>query len=227
MADEIKDNRAKAKRAVTNGIRKLKSMIFLDREEIELKQQEKTLESLFDELNMLHLEYEDFTGEQDGEYLNEITQIYDSTMRECSGTIMANDKIRQTQEIEVIKKRVEKHFSRLTVCLNNIQDNSQSDVSDIHTLEEDEKTANTILGKVSEDIEKLSHFSEFKENEYFQTEMSKMSDTIFEACRSAKIQARKSSSTNLQNTSISIINDTANSQRSSQHQIKKNRPTMF
>ena len=99
MSEEIKANRAKVKRTVTNSIRKLKSSILFDADETTLKEHQKLLETQFDQLNILHLEYEDVSGLLDGEYLDEITQAYESVTNDFYKLLKANNEIKQKKDL--------------------------------------------------------------------------------------------------------------------------------
>ena len=81
MADAIKNQRAQVKGKVTRHIRKLKSSMQLGATSEKINKEASELEELFDNLNDLHIEYEEASYEQDEEYLKNITEEYNSIMK--------------------------------------------------------------------------------------------------------------------------------------------------
>ena len=122
MEDTIKEERAKAKRRVTKGIRKLKSALMLGATSEILSKESLELENSFDDLNELHLDYEEATGIKDGDYLVSITEEFNSTMKLYYISLKEEENIKIKKEIAPLLTSIERGFNRIELGLKRLDE---------------------------------------------------------------------------------------------------------
>ena len=166
---ELKKARTKAKTNFTVSLKKLKGMIVLDTEEPILKKQVELLETSYDNLLGIHLEYvEASEGNEDEEaYIKDSTEEYYKVLGTYQNIVKANTSIKNQKEANSLANsfriNVERSFLKLTSSIDRLC-SEKPEEKGLATLEEDKLILEDNLQCLLDSITKLSFYDDVGEH---------------------------------------------------------------
>ena len=169
MAEHLKKERSSAKGNVTNSLRKLKAALNRGDEIVELKSLAQNLESAFDKLSCVHLDYVDCTQEDEG-YLDQITREFDEVLVTYHRSLKALDQIEKEKIASPLRREIERGIVEMNTIMRDIKEtlNSESSPSaDVLSLQLDKEQLQKLvylMFKNLGDLEKLIDTTELYTN---------------------------------------------------------------
>ena len=151
MADAIKNQRAQVKGKVTKYVRKLKSSSQLGATSEKINKEASKLEELFDNLNDLHLEYEEVSDEKDKEYLKTITEDYNSIMKLYYNSLKEAD----ARDMVPLMSAIERSFKRIDAGITRLKE-ADDDHPDLYAIQVDRSGLRQDTEELLSNIQKAS-----------------------------------------------------------------------
>ena len=155
MAEEIKSQRSVAKRKVTTCLRKLNSSLQLGAASSKLSVEASNPEDHFDQLNDLHLDYEEITETEDKNYLTAITEEFNSCMKSYYLSIKEEKKIENQREASPMLACIERGFAKMELNLERLKNVNTPDVN-MHAIEVDKSILENDTQALLQDVQKVS-----------------------------------------------------------------------
>ena len=110
MAEAIKEQRAVTKGKVTKYMRKLRSALQSGANIEKVREEANELEKHFDDLNDLHIDYEEKSGVEDSIYLESISEEYNCTMKLYYNALREEREIKTRRENAPLITSIERGF---------------------------------------------------------------------------------------------------------------------
>ena len=162
MAEAIKDQRAQIKKKLTSSLGKLKSALQLGATSDIVAKKANDVEDYFSKLNDVHMDYEEITDTVDENYLQEITEKYNHSMRLYYNSIKEEKEIKIRRELAPLLASIERGFTKIEAGIENLNKVDASDL-DIHAVIVDKESLERNAQELLDNIQKVSLSLETKE----------------------------------------------------------------
>ena len=162
MAEAIKDQRAQVKKKLTSSLRKLNSALQLGATSDIVAKEANDVEDHFSKLNDVHMDYEEITDTVDENYLQEITEKYNHSMRLYYNSIKEEKEIKIKRELAPLLASIERGFTKIEAGIENLNKVDASDL-DIHVVIVDKESLERNTQELLDNIQKVSLSLETKD----------------------------------------------------------------